>query len=123
MQTALRTVTSPTSLPALPTETAPLLASIRAFDTWLSETGYASYDPYDIWGTRFGLFSRRLYNGFGLASSNLTFCRMQAPKAKFLNSKQIHITKPRDSKDGLVAALAFESLSPGLVWIIWILSF
>ncbi len=69
MQTALGTVTPPTPLPALPTETAPLLASIRAFNTWLSETGYASYDPYDIWGTRFGLFSRRLYykrNPFGL---------------------------------------------------------
>ena len=32
-----------------------------AFGRWLDTTGFESYDPYDIWGTKYGLFSRRLY--------------------------------------------------------------
>lgn len=28
---------------------------------WLERTGYASYDPYDVWGTRYGRAARRLY--------------------------------------------------------------
>lgn len=39
----------------------PLLASIQRFDAWLEKTGYESYDPYDFWGTKYGLFSRRVY--------------------------------------------------------------
>ena len=31
------------------------------FTAWLERNGYASYDPYDIWGTRYGLWARRLY--------------------------------------------------------------
>src|SRR5262249_968723 len=30
-------------------------------DTWLEKRGYESYDPYDFWGTKYGLFSRRVY--------------------------------------------------------------
>jgi hypothetical protein len=41
--------------------TAELWASVEKFSAWLSESGYASYDPYDIWGTRYGLLARRLY--------------------------------------------------------------
>jgi len=36
-------------------------ASVAKFAAWLAESGYASYDPYDIWGTRYGLLARRLY--------------------------------------------------------------
>ena len=32
---------------------------------WLDRVGYASYDPYDIWGTRYGLWSRKIYYGKG----------------------------------------------------------
>jgi hypothetical protein len=35
--------------------------SIEAFVRWLEHNGYASYDPYDVWGTKYGLISRRLY--------------------------------------------------------------
>jgi len=35
--------------------------SIEAFARWLEHNGYASYDPYDVWGTKYGLVSRRLY--------------------------------------------------------------
>lgn len=38
-----------------------ILGSVERFVGWLERTGYASYDPYDMWGTRYGLWSRRLY--------------------------------------------------------------
>src|SRR4051812_35395579 len=34
---------------------------IRRFEALLEKNGYESYDPYDIWGTKYGLFSRRIY--------------------------------------------------------------
>lgn len=33
----------------------------RAFLRWLDEHGVESHDPYDLWGTRYGLLARRLY--------------------------------------------------------------
>src|SRR6185312_8082896 len=39
---------------------------IRRFDAWLENVGYASYDPYDSWGTKYGLLSRRIYYKKGL---------------------------------------------------------
>jgi hypothetical protein len=38
-----------------------LIISIRKFDTWLEKHGYESFDPYDIWGTAYSLWARRLY--------------------------------------------------------------
>ena len=38
-----------------------LLDAIHAFEGWLSSNGNLSFDPYDIWGTRYGLAARRLY--------------------------------------------------------------
>lgn len=32
---------------------------------WLDRVGYESYDPYDIWGTRYGLWSRKHYYSIG----------------------------------------------------------
>ena len=40
-----------------------LWAAIERFTGWLDRVGYESYDPYDLWGTRYGLFARRLYYG------------------------------------------------------------
>jgi hypothetical protein len=31
------------------------------FTAWLDRAGYASFDPYDVWGTRYGRVARRLY--------------------------------------------------------------
>lgn len=31
------------------------------FAAWLDHSGYASYDPYDVWGSRYGRFARRRY--------------------------------------------------------------
>jgi|SRR5581483_985897 len=36
-------------------------AAIEKFLGWLDAHGYASYDPYDLWGTPFGVRGRRLY--------------------------------------------------------------
>ncbi len=35
--------------------------SADAFIQWLNSNGCESYDPYDIWGTRFALASRKIY--------------------------------------------------------------
>ena len=33
----------------------------RSFTGWLERAGYASYDPYDVWGTGYGLWARGMY--------------------------------------------------------------
>jgi hypothetical protein len=38
-----------------------LLKMTDAFVGWLQTHGFESYDPYDIWGTRYGLWSRKVY--------------------------------------------------------------
>ena len=42
-----------------------LSTACNRFLTWLDKAGYASYDPYDIWGTRYGLWSRKAYYAKG----------------------------------------------------------
>jgi hypothetical protein len=34
---------------------------IARFDAWLDKNGPASFDPYDVWGTKYGVFARRIY--------------------------------------------------------------
>jgi hypothetical protein len=41
--------------------TGQLWEMVDRFAGWLEVSGYASYDPYDIWGTRYGRTARRLY--------------------------------------------------------------
>jgi hypothetical protein len=38
-----------------------LWSMAEKFVAWTERAGYASYDPYDVWGTRYGRFARRLY--------------------------------------------------------------
>ncbi|MGP8201775.1 MAG: hypothetical protein ACLQU4_19980 [Limisphaerales bacterium] len=45
----------------LPNESREVWRAANSFVAWLERHGYASYDPYDIWGTAYGLFSRRMY--------------------------------------------------------------
>jgi len=40
---------------------AELWSAIDKFSGWLDASGYATYDPYDVWGTRYGKLARRLY--------------------------------------------------------------
>ncbi len=37
--------------------------SVERFAAWLEASGYATFDPYDIWGTGYGKLARRLYYG------------------------------------------------------------
>lgn len=39
--------------------------SCDRFLRWLDKVGYESHDPYDIWGTRYGLWSRKVYYAKG----------------------------------------------------------
>jgi len=60
---------SPSLNPQPSTLNSQLCHSISSFIRWLDRIGCESYDPYDLWGTRYGLFARRLYyqkNPFGL---------------------------------------------------------
>ncbi|HXD75850.1 MAG TPA: glycosyltransferase [Vicinamibacterales bacterium] len=38
-----------------------LWAMVHKAAAWLDRIAYASYDPYDVWGTRYGRLARRLY--------------------------------------------------------------
>ncbi len=38
-----------------------LWTAARKFAAWLDRSGYESYDPYDVWGSKYGRFARRLY--------------------------------------------------------------
>ena len=39
--------------------------SCSRFMVWLERSGYESYDPYDLWGTKYGLWSRKKYYAHG----------------------------------------------------------
>jgi hypothetical protein len=38
-----------------------IVAAIAKFEGWLETQGGRSYDPYDLWGTSYGVFARTLY--------------------------------------------------------------
>ncbi len=49
------------SLPKYSCSIEELRDMVMKFAAWLDKAGYASYDPYDVWGTRYGRWARRLY--------------------------------------------------------------
>jgi hypothetical protein len=60
--------TNPSSQPAAPENQAAmgrknetLLGALQSFERWLESNGASSFDPYDVWGTPYGLHARRLY--------------------------------------------------------------
>jgi hypothetical protein len=49
------------------TTVSPVVAEgIRRFEGFLGKNGFESFDPYDVWGTCYGLFSRRVYYAKGV---------------------------------------------------------
>ena len=48
-----------------------LSAACSRFLNWLDKAGYFSYDPYDIWGTSYGLWSRKMYYARGRLAISL----------------------------------------------------
>lgn len=43
------------------TQSSEVLQSAIKFSQWLEKVGYASHDPYDVWGTRYGCWARKIY--------------------------------------------------------------
>ena len=58
-----RAILRPLTIPMLFPES--LRSACDRFLAWLDEVGYESYDPYDLWGTRYGLWSRKVYYAKG----------------------------------------------------------
>ena len=79
------------------------------FTAWLEKNGYASYDPYDIWGTRYGLLARRLYyakHPLGLMlTAPLLIMEMVCPQLRAL-----FIEKQRHPAAEAQLALAFLNM-------------
>jgi hypothetical protein len=46
---------------ATASDTAYLWETIRSFLQWIDKNGYESHDPYDLWGSSYGIVARRLY--------------------------------------------------------------
>ncbi len=46
-------------------------AALHRFAAWLGEVGHDSYDQYDLWATRYGLWSRRLFYRWGKPAAPL----------------------------------------------------
>src|SRR6185503_4161138 len=86
-----------------------LWAMAGRFVAWLENTGYRTYDPYDIWGTRFGVVARRLYyrkNPLGLAmTAPLILMEMVLPQLR-----RLLVRKDRYPTADAQLALAFLNL-------------
>jgi hypothetical protein len=83
--------------------------AIQRFDSWLSQTGPASFDPYDVWGTRYGLLSRAVYYkrpwaGLPLIAP-LLLLEIVAPSAR-----QLFVAKERYATADAQLALAYCKL-------------
>ena len=46
---------------AEPSERESLIRGAESFERWLERSGPSSFDPYDVWGTSYGVVARRLY--------------------------------------------------------------
>jgi hypothetical protein len=83
--------------------------AIRAFLAWLERHGVDSHDPYDLWGTSYGLWARRLYyarNPLGaLAIAPLVAAEVLLPGAA-----RLLVTKQRFATAEAQLALAFLNL-------------
>lgn len=86
-----------------------LLSACQRFTAWLDRVGYASYDPYDIWGTRYGLRARKLYyarNPLGtLLVAPLVLLEIVWP-----SSRQLFVEKQRYATADAQLVLAFLNL-------------
>jgi hypothetical protein len=86
-----------------------LWAMAGRFVAWLEDAGYESYDPYDVWGTRYGRVARRLYyrkHPLGLAlTAPLILMEVLWPQLR-----QLLVRKDRYPTADAQLALAFLNL-------------
>jgi hypothetical protein len=88
---------------------AEVLAANRRFVSWLDRVGLSSYDPYDIWGTRFGLWSRKMYYRNGKLGAPLV-APLVAMDLIWPSARRLFVKKERfATADGQVL-LAFLNL-------------
>jgi hypothetical protein len=86
-----------------------LWTSVNRFSSWLEASGYATYDPYDTWGTRYGKLARRLYY-----QKHPLGIMMTAPlilmEIVFPRLRQLLVSKNRYATADAQLALAFLNL-------------
>src|SRR4051812_48526449 len=86
--------------------TAELWTVADKFVSWLEREGYASYDPYDVWGTAYGRAARRLYyrkNPIGvLMTAPVLLMEMVCPSLR-----RVFVDKQRYPTADAQLALAF----------------
>ncbi len=89
--------------------TSELWSAIDRFSAWLETTGYASYDPYDTWGTAYGKWARRPYY-----KKNPLGTLMTAPiilmEIVFPRLRKLLVSKDRYATANAQLALAFLNL-------------
>lgn len=80
-----------------------------SFTRWLNRVGYSSYDPYDVWGTRYAKWARRLYyagNPAGIAlTAPIIFMELTCPRLR-----GVFVEKQRFATADAQVALAFLNL-------------
>jgi hypothetical protein len=84
-------------------------SAVQKFASWLEKTGYSSYDPYDVWGTRYGRFARRLYykkNPAGIFLTAPVICM----EILFPRLRGLFVNKDRYPTAEAQLALAFLNL-------------
>jgi hypothetical protein len=82
---------------------------IHSFTAWLARAGDESHDPYDLWGTHYGLFARRLYyqkNPIGL----LLIAPIVAAETLFPSVRKWFVRKQRFATADAQLLLAFLNL-------------
>ena len=99
--------------------TTELWAVAEKFMGWLEVEGYAAYDPYDVWGTRYGRLARRLYyrkNPLGvLLTAPVLLMEIVGPSLRrLLVDKQRYATA--DAQLALAFMNAYE-VSHAAVWL------
>ena len=83
--------------------------SVLAFARQLGRTGYRGYDPYDVWGTRYGVFARRLYYRKSLLGLPL-IAPVLALEVLCPQARALFVSKQRFATADAQLALAFLNL-------------
>jgi hypothetical protein len=86
-----------------------LRESALRFAGWLDVHGYASYDPYDVWGTYYGKRSRRLYYAKHPAGMVMT-APVILMEIVFPGLRRLFVKKDRYPTADAQVALAFLNL-------------
>lgn len=82
---------------------------VARFSAWLDEVGYASHDPYDLWGTSLGCWARKLYYEKGKIGA-VFVAPMLAVDVLFPKLVRKFITKCRYATCDAQLVLAFLNL-------------